>query len=121
MLVRFLADEDFDGRLLVAFGNLAKEYELEIDVVRVQDVGLIGAGDPSILEWAAANRRVVLTHDRRTMPSYAWERMANGLPMSGVVVTLRGRSPGEAGHAIADEVSLRDRENRGWDDEVVLL
>ena len=71
MLVRFLADEDFDGRVLVAFGDLAKEYELEIDVVRVQDVGLIGADDPSILEWAAANRRVVLTHDRRTNTEHA--------------------------------------------------
>jgi len=47
------------------------------------------------------------------MPSYAWDRMANGLPMSGVVVALRGRSPGEAGHAIADEVSLRP-EFGGW-------
>jgi len=42
---------------------LANEYELEIDVVRVQDVGLIGTSDPFILEWAAANHRVVLTHD----------------------------------------------------------
>jgi len=121
VLVRFLADEDFDGRVLSAFRNLAEDYELEINVVRVQDAGLIGATDASILDWAAANRRVVLTHDRRTMPSFAWQRMASGLPMSGVVVTRRGRSPGETGHAIVDEVSLRARENRGWDDEVVLL
>ena len=117
MLVRFLADENFDARVLVAFGNLANEYELEIDVVRVQDVGLIGTSDPFILEWAAANHRLVLTHDRRTMPSYAWDRIAHVRCGSGAT----GSIPGEAGHAIADEVSLRDRENRGWDDEVALL
>ena len=53
MLVRYLADEDLDNRVLAACLNLAKVYELQVDVVRVQDVGLMGAGDPSILEWAA--------------------------------------------------------------------
>lgn len=38
MSVRFLADEDLDGGVLVVCANLAKAYELQIDVVRVQDV-----------------------------------------------------------------------------------
>ena len=121
MSVRFLADEDLDGRVLVVCANLAKAYELQIDVVRVQDVGLMGASDPSILQWAARNNRVVLTHDRRTMVPYAWDRLAVGLPMAGVVLVRSSQSPGDAGHAIANEIALRDRENRGWDNEVVWL
>ena len=120
-MVHFLADEDLDARVLAACVNLADAYELQIDVVRVQDVGLMGASDPSILEWAAQNGRVVLTHDRRTMVPYAWDRINDRLPMAGVVLLRRHHSPGDAGHAIADEVSLRDSENRGWDNEVVWL
>lgn len=42
--------------------------------------------DPQVLEWAAAERRVLLTHDIQTMVGHAWERVRRGLPMPGVVV-----------------------------------
>ena len=45
-MIRFLADENFDGRILR--GLLLQDST--IDVVRVQDVGLIEADDPAILE-----------------------------------------------------------------------
>lgn len=51
----------------------------------MQDVGLIGAGDPTVLAWAADEGRVVLTHDVATMTRYAYERTAAGLPMPGLV------------------------------------
>ena len=35
-----------------------------LDVVRVQDVGLVQTPDPNILVWAAAEERILLTHDR---------------------------------------------------------
>ncbi|MGI9063016.1 MAG: DUF5615 family PIN-like protein [Pseudonocardiaceae bacterium] len=44
----------------------------KIDIVRVQDVGLRGADDPTVLEWAAAEGRVLLTHDVATMSRYAY-------------------------------------------------
>lgn len=56
----------------------------KIDVVRVQDVGLRGADDPAVLEWAAAEGRVLLTHDVATMTRYAYERVQAGRPMSGI-------------------------------------
>jgi len=118
-LVRFIADEDLDARVVATFRNLAQAYELQIDVVRVQDVGLMGASDPVILEWAAQNDRVVLTHDRRTMVPHAWDRISDGLPIAGVVLVRRHHSPSNAGHAIANEVALRESENRGWDNEIV--
>jgi predicted nuclease of predicted toxin-antitoxin system len=43
----------------------------DLDIVRVQDVGLAGVGDPDILAWAAANDRIILTQDRATLPDYA--------------------------------------------------
>jgi len=55
-----------------------------LDIVRVQDVGLSGADDPTILEWAAQGGRVLLTHDVTTMTRYVYERIEAGQPMPGV-------------------------------------
>src|ERR1700730_18676658 len=59
-MLGFLTDEDFDGRLTSAL--LARVPGL--DLVRVQDVGLMHTPDPDILAWAATEGRMVLTHDR---------------------------------------------------------
>jgi hypothetical protein len=45
---RFLADENFDKRILEGL-FLRKP---NVDVVRVQDVGLYGRKDPTVLDWA---------------------------------------------------------------------
>ena len=66
-MLRFLTDEDFDGRLTSAL--LARMPGL--DLVRVQDVGLMHSADPDILAWAATEGRIVLSHDRNTMTRFA--------------------------------------------------
>jgi predicted nuclease of predicted toxin-antitoxin system len=53
--------------------------------VRVQDVGLTSMDDPDILEWAAKENRVLLTHDVETMTHYAYERVREGKVMSDVI------------------------------------
>jgi len=57
----------------------------DIDIIRVQDVGLSGDDDPIVLEWAAQEGRILLTHDVATITRYAYERIAAGQPMPGVV------------------------------------
>jgi hypothetical protein len=55
-----------------------------LDIVRVQDVGLSSADDPVVLEWAAQEERVLLTHDVSTITKYAYERVQAGKAMLGV-------------------------------------
>ncbi len=81
-MLRLIADENLKGAIVR--GLLVREPEL--DLVRVQDVGLSGIDDQDILEWAAREGRVVLTQDIRTMPKYAYERIVAGQPMQGVFV-----------------------------------
>lgn len=50
----------------------------------VQEVGLRQADDLVVLEWAANEGRIVVTHDVSTMLDFAYERVAAGLPMPGV-------------------------------------
>ncbi len=80
-MLRFLADESFNGRILR--GLLRRIPDL--DVVRAQDVeALQDADDPLVLEWAAEQGRVVLTHDISTMGHHAYGRVIDGRPMPGV-------------------------------------
>jgi hypothetical protein len=70
-MLRFLADENFDGRRVDAL----LEREPSLDIVRVQDVGLMKTPDRDILQWTADEGRVLLTHDIQTMPYFAFERV----------------------------------------------
>lgn len=80
-MIRFLADENFNGRILR--GLLRRIPDL--DVVRAQDIDTVqGSDDPVLLEWAAEQKRVVLTHDVSTMGHYAHQRVVAGHSMPGV-------------------------------------
>jgi Domain of unknown function (DUF5615) len=79
--LRFLVDENFDNRILAGL----RRRRPELDILRVQDVGLIGAEDPVILAWAAEDERILLTHDVATVPPFAYERVLAGVAMPGVI------------------------------------
>jgi hypothetical protein len=79
-MLRLAADEDFNSRIVR--GLLRRQPEL--DIVRVQDAGLVGSDDQRVLAWTATENRVLLTHDVSTMKQFAYERIAAGLPMPGV-------------------------------------
>jgi Domain of unknown function (DUF5615) len=79
-MLSFIADENFNIHIV----NGVLRRLPSADIVRVQDAGLEGADDPAVLEWAAGERRVLLTHDVNTITAFAYERVAQGLPMPGV-------------------------------------
>jgi len=79
-MLRLATDENFDNRILR--GLLRRRPD--VDIVRVQDAGLTGKGDAEVLEWAAIENRVLLTHDVTTMKRFVDERLAAGLSMPGV-------------------------------------
>jgi hypothetical protein len=79
--MRLATDEDFNNRILR--GLLRRKPDL--DIARAQDAGLIGKSDAEVLEWAAREGRVLLTHDATTMKRYVDERTAAGLHMPGVL------------------------------------
>ena len=64
-MLKFATDENFRAIILRGL----KRRKPDLDVVRVQDVGLSGADDETILAWAAEERRILLTHDVKTMPT----------------------------------------------------
>jgi hypothetical protein len=79
-MLRFAADENFNKDIIRG----VRRQNPSIDIARVQDAGLSGADDPTVLAWAADEGRVLLTHDVRTMTRYAYDRVRIGARMPGV-------------------------------------
>lgn len=97
-MLKLVSDENFDGDILR--GLFRRRPEL--DIVRVQDVGLSAAADAEILAWASAEGRIVLTHDRETMPSFAYDRVRAGQTMPGIFLVSDEMPVGQA----IDEILL---------------
>jgi predicted nuclease of predicted toxin-antitoxin system len=84
-VLKFAADENVGGRIV----RQLLRRNPAIDIVRVQDI-MAGAHDRIVLDWAAAEGRVLVTHDAKTMGPFAYERVAAGLPMPGVYIIRSG-------------------------------
>jgi hypothetical protein len=81
-MLRLLADENVSAPILR--GLLRRRPSM--DIARVQDVGLEGAADPRVLDWAAKQERIVLTQDFNTMIGFCWDRVGAGEQMPGLFV-----------------------------------
>lgn len=114
-MTRFLADENFNNQIVR--GVLRQNPN--VDIVRVQDVGLSGADDPNVLAWAAQEGRIMLTHDVATMTSFAYQRIQTGLFMPGLFEVSR-RVP--VGLAIEDIILIAECSLEGeWEGQVRFL
>jgi hypothetical protein len=79
MRIRFLADADLNYSIVAAI----RRREPGVDFLAASVAGLEGLSDSEVLEVAARLGRVLVTHDRRTMPSHFGEfiqgRMSPGV------------------------------------------
>lgn len=114
-MLRYAADENFNHDIVRALRRRLPA----LDLVRVQDAGLAGAEDAEVLEWAAGEGRVLLTHDVSTMTRFAYERTGRGLPMPGVFEVGRAVP---LGRAIEDLLLLAECSVSGeWEGQVRYL
>lgn len=89
-MVRLAADENLNNHIVR--GLLRRQPDL--DIVRIQDVGLTGIDDEALLDWAATERRIVVTHDAATLTKYAYDRIRESRPMPGVFEVARDAAIG---------------------------
>jgi hypothetical protein len=114
-MLRFLADEDFDNRILRAF----RRREPGLDWIRAQDVALSGCDDKTVLQFAAENQRVVLTRDVSTMTAAALGRAERAEHMPGLIVVSHRMAIGRA----VDELVFLAKESAPdeWEGQVIWL
>ena len=91
-MLRLASDADVHGDII---RGLRRRLPV-IDLVRAQDALAEGASDSTVLAWAAAENRVLITNDRNTMIGFACQRVAAGEPMPGLIVTNGEQSIGLA-------------------------
>jgi Domain of unknown function (DUF5615) len=114
-MLPLLSDEDVHGAITAGL----RQHFVGLDVVRVQEIGLLHAPDPIILERAAAEGRVLFTRDRNTMTAHARDRIRLGLRMAGLIVLAEDI---RIGKAIQDLGTLAQAGNPGeLDGQIVFL
>jgi hypothetical protein len=114
-MLRLVSDAGFRGRIVR--GLFHKEPAL--DLVRAEDVGLRTGDDPTILAWAAANERIVLTQDEKTFSRFAYARVAAGQSMTGVIVAPQSLPIGKAIEEIL--IAVHCSEQWEWENRVEWL
>ncbi|MDQ2808848.1 MAG: DUF5615 family PIN-like protein [Chloroflexota bacterium] len=97
-MLQLAADENFDNRIVAGLSR----RNPDLNIIRIQDTDLLSAADPTMLGWVATQQRILLTHDIRTLPDFAYERIRAGLAMTGVIVVQRSCPIGQA----IDEILL---------------
>lgn len=95
---RFLADENLEQAIVEEFFALIPTANM----ISVRDVGLEATDDQIILDWASTDGRIVVTRDVSTMKRYAENRVAEGLPMPGIVLVPFNASIGEIIETLAN-------------------
>ena len=80
--LHILFDEDCNGRIVRGVRRRAPA----LNTVTALEAGLGEAADEAVLARAATERRVVISHDVRTMRARAEDRLRAGLPMTGLIL-----------------------------------
>jgi len=97
MTVRFQADADLNQILLKA----TLRREPGIDFQTANAAGLVSRNDKEVLEIAARDHRVLVTHDRKTMPKHFAEFVATNTSAGVLIVPQK-----MAVNAVVDDLVL---------------
>lgn len=114
-MFRMAADENFNNDILRGL----KHRTSDVDIVRIQDTDVAGHDDAELLEWAANENRILLTHDFQTMIGFARQRIEAGQPMPGLFVMRNPSQPG----TLIDElwIIIEISQQNEWGQQVTFL
>jgi len=91
-MLRLLADENFNHRILRGL----RLRNPSLDILIAQETPLVGARDADVLTWCADQGRVLITHDLKTIPRLAYERVQASQEMPGVLAVPNSLAIGKA-------------------------
>jgi predicted nuclease of predicted toxin-antitoxin system len=112
---RFLADHDLNEQIID--GVLRREPAIEF--IRAREVGMGNRPDPEVLSHASAHGLIVVSHDVNTMPAHAYARLAEGLPLAGLLMVRQIQPIGPVIDSLILIWSASEAEE--WHDQVAFL
>lgn len=90
-----------------------------IEFRRVREVGLHDRPDAEVLAYAADHGLIVVSHDVNTMPAAAYERLASGALMAGLLMVQQTPSIGPVIEGLLLVWSASEAEE--WENQVCFL
>lgn len=91
MRPRFQADADFNQKIVVGL----RRREPAVEIVNALDGGVVGVPDPEVLTTAAESGRILVSHDRKTMPGY-FKRFRETRSSPGIIIVAQNLDIGAA-------------------------
>jgi Domain of unknown function (DUF5615) len=87
--IRFQADNDL--KRIIVDATLRREHQ--IDFQTAQAAGLESLDDEAVLRLAASQSRILVSHDKRTMPKALGSLVASGGTSPGVLLVIPQNAP----------------------------
>jgi predicted nuclease of predicted toxin-antitoxin system len=88
---RFLADENFNAKIIA--GVLRREPSIDFQTANA--AGILGLPDEEVLATAAREGRLLVSHDRETMPGH-FHRFIAGSESAGLIIVSQNLAIREA-------------------------
>lgn len=113
--MKFLADENFNNDILRGVWRRIPDASF----IRVQDTEIAGADDPRVLEYAAEQGFMILSHDVNTLRGFFYDRVTAELPVPGVFLVYKQVPIGR----VVDELELiiLSSEQSEWDGKITYI
>ena len=80
---RFLADENFNAKIIA--GLLRREPSVDFQTAKT--AGILGLSDHQVLATAAREGRILVSHDRETMPGHFSRFIADSTSAGALIVS----------------------------------
>ena len=83
MRPRFQADADFNHKIVLGL----RRREPSVDFLGADAGGVVGMADPDVLRIAAESGRILVSHDRKTMPAHFARFLKQGSSPGVIIVS----------------------------------
>lgn len=112
---RFLADHDLNEHIVIG----VRRRDATLEFMRARDLGLNERSDAEILEYADRQGLIVVSHDVNTMPAAAYDRLATGKKIAGLLMVKQTQPVSEV---IEDLILIGSAsEAVAWENQVCFL
>jgi hypothetical protein len=111
-MLQILADENFNNAIVRGLLRALPG----VDILTVQQDGLMGMKDPDLLGWVWDHCRIIITHDVQSMEGHIKSRLAAGLGVLGVIAVPERLPIGRAIYELS--VCIGCTEPEEWRDQM---
>lgn len=114
-MLEVFIDQDFDHDIL---RGLVRRLP-GLNYVTAFEAGLSEVKDPDILIWVSENRKILLTHDRKTMPTHFAYLLEKGMELAGIFIVPRRLAIAQAINEL--EIMISCSEYEEWRNIIKIL